>query len=78
MLCISTTPLVFHDNALAYKALVAKADLRDCGFEELSYPHYSPDLAPCDFHLFHSLKVHLYGKHFEDDNELNTATEEWL
>ena len=58
--------------------LVAKVALRDCGFKELLHSPYSSDLAPCDFHLFPSLKGHLHGKHLEDGNELKIATEEWL
>ena len=52
--------------------LAAKAALRDCEFEELSHSPYSPDLTSRDFHLFPN------SKHLEDDNELKTATEEWL
>ena len=52
--------------------------LRDGEFEELLHPPYSPDLAQCDFHLFPNLEGHFLEKHFEDDNELKTATEEWL
>ena len=57
MLRVTTTPLLLH-----YKALVAKAALRE----------------PCDFHLFPNLKEHPCGKHFEGDDELKTATEKWL
>ena len=56
-----------------------KAALRDCGFEKLSHPPLSPDQVLCDFHPFPNLNGHLHGKHFKDDNELNTATDEkWL
>ena len=75
---MSTTPLLLHDNAPAYKAVVAKVALRNCEFEELSDPLYSPNQTPCDFHLFTSLKGHLHGKHFEDNSKLNTVTEEWV
>ena len=68
MLCISTTPILLHDNASDNKALVAKADLRNCEFEELSHTDHSPDLAPFRFYLFPRLKGHLRGKHFEDEN----------
>ena len=64
---------LLHENTPAHKALVAKVALRDCGFKELSCPPYSPDV-----HQFPSLKGHLYRKHFEDDSQLRTATEEWL
>ena len=60
---------------LLYKALVAKAGLRGCEFQQLSHSPYTPDLALCDFHL---LKGHLCGKHLEDDNELKTAPDEIL
>jgi histone-lysine N-methyltransferase SETMAR len=29
------------------------------GWEIMNHPHYSPDLAPTDFHLFGSMKVQL-------------------
>ena len=75
---LSITPLLLHDNAPAHTSRVAKAALRDCGFEEMSHPPYSPDLAPCDFHLFPKLKGHLRGTRYDDDDELKSATEEWL
>ena len=43
MLCVSTTPLLFHDNAPAHKAQVANTGLKNTGFEELSHPSYSPE-----------------------------------
>ena len=67
-----------HDSAPTHTALVGKAALRDCGFWELSHPSYSPDLTPYDLHPFPNLKGHIRGKHFEDDNELKIAREEWL
>ena len=65
---------------LLRKALVVNVALRDCGCEELLllHPPCSLDLALCDFHPCLSLKGHICAKHFEVDNELNTATEEWL
>ena len=77
VLCVSTTPLLRQDNAPVHKALIAKAGLIECGFEELLRAPYSPDLALCDFHLFPTLKGHLRWKHFEDYNELKTATKNW-
>ena len=64
MLCVSTTPLLLHDNTPAHKTLVAKGALRVSGLEELSHPHYSSDMAPCDFNQFVN-----HRKHFEDDND---------
>jgi hypothetical protein len=33
-------------------------------WECLVHPSYRPDLAPCDFWLFRSLKKHIKGKYF--------------
>ena len=69
-LCVSTTPLLLHGvttmHMFAHKALVAKVALRYSGFVELSHPPYSPDPFP-------SLKEHLCGMHFKDNNELKKS-----
>lgn len=70
--------LLLHDNAPVHKARVAQAAIRDCGYEELNHPAYSPDLAPSDFYLLGNLKKHLRGTRFSDDKEVQLATEAWL
>ena len=35
---------------------------------------WNDSLAPSDFHPFSNLEGRIFGKHFEDDNELKTAT----
>lgn len=70
--------LLLHDNAPAHTSQVAQAAIRNCGFEQLNHPPYSPDLAPSDYYLFRHLKKQLRGKRFEDDKELKSATEHWL
>jgi histone-lysine N-methyltransferase SETMAR len=42
------------------------------GWEILAHPPCSPDLAPSDYHLFRSLRHHLYNKHYEDFDELKS------
>jgi len=59
-------------------ARVAQAVAKDIGFERLSRPPYSPDLAPSDFHLCRHLKKHLHGTRFHDENEIKQATEPYL
>jgi len=49
-------PLLLHDNAPAYMSRVAQAIVKDIGFEQLSHPPYSLDLAPSDFYLFRLLR----------------------
>ena len=60
-------PLLLHDNAPAHVSRVAQAIVKDIGYEQLSRPLYSPDLAPSDFYLFRHLKQHLHGTRFFDD-----------
>jgi len=52
--------------------------VHDCGFELLSHPPYSPDLAPSDFHLFRHLKESLRGRAFEDDEAVTMDVIEWI
>ena len=52
--------------------------IHDCGFEVLSQPPYSPDLAPSDFHLFRHLKESLRGWAFEDDEAVTMAVNECI
>ena len=70
--------MLLHDNAPVHKSRVAQAAIRECGFEQLSHPPYSPDLAPSDYYLFRNLKGHLRGTRFPDDECLKDSTEKWL
>jgi len=45
---------------------------------QLDHPAYSPDLAPSDYFLFCSLKSHLRGVCYPDDEVLEEAVKEWL
>ena len=67
-----------HDNAPVHKSRVAQAAIRECKFEQLNHPPYSPDLAPSDYYLFRNLKSHLRGTKFRDDDELKAAIEDWF
>ena len=64
--------------APVHTSRVAMDAVRECGYELLPHPPYSPDLAPSDFHLFPRLKKHLRGRRFDDDGELTAAVEGWL
>ena len=70
--------LLLHDNAPLHKSRVAQAAIRECKFEQLNHPPYSPELAPSDYYLFRNLKSHLRGTRFQDDDELKAATEAWF
>jgi len=45
-------PLLLHGNAPAHTPRVARAIVKNSGFEQLSHPPDSPDLTPSDFYLF--------------------------
>jgi len=48
--------VLLHDSAPAHRSQVGQAAVLECGFEEMSHPPYSPDLAPSDYHLFPNFK----------------------
>ncbi|GFN94959.1 histone-lysine N-methyltransferase SETMAR [Plakobranchus ocellatus] len=58
-----------HDNATPNMAKRTKEWLERYRWDIIPHPAYSADLAPSDFHLFGSLKHHLGGKKFEDEDK---------
>lgn len=75
---LSQGVLLLQDNARPHTAKNTKACLEKLKFEVLPHPPYSPDLAPCDFHLFGPLKTHLGGRRFKTDDDVKKAVHEWL
>ena len=47
------------------RSAVAMATIRECGFQLLNHPPYSPDLTPSDYRVFRSLKDSLCGQTFD-------------
>jgi hypothetical protein len=41
----------------------------------ITQPHYSPDLAPCDFALFAKLKTKLKGRPFETVSDIQRESQ---
>lgn len=71
--------VLFHqDNAPAHTSLLVMAKIHELGFELLPHPPYSPDLAPCDFHLFPNLKKWLGGKKFLENPEVVAAVDAYF
>jgi histone-lysine N-methyltransferase SETMAR len=70
--------LFHHDNAPAHSSRVATGKLIELGFELVSNPPYSPDLAFFDFFLFPNLKKSLAGKRFGSNEEVIDATEAYF
>ncbi|KAK3717719.1 hypothetical protein RRG08_065453 [Elysia crispata] len=66
--------LFHHDNAPVHTARAVRDVLAGYKLELLEHPRYSPDLAPCDFHLFPKMKEHLRGQRFETEEDIIQAT----
>lgn len=62
---------LLHDNARPHVAKKVKTYLEQQGIATISHPPYSPDLAPCDFWLFSTIKRQL-GDHSSEES-LKTA-----
>ena len=69
---------MFLHNATAHWALATQKKLAYLGFQCHDHPHYSPYLAPSDYHLFRGLKKRVTGRHFSSDAEVIAAAETWL
>jgi histone-lysine N-methyltransferase SETMAR len=65
--------LLLHDNAPVHMSSKSQASIRQCGFQQLNHPPYSPDLAPSDCFLFRVMKKFLRGKRFSSDEEVKDA-----
>ena len=58
--------LLHHDNARAHTATVTLDFLASNDVQLVTYPSYSPDLAPCNWYLFPSAKRQMSGKQFQN------------
>ena len=75
---LSEGVLLQQDNARVHTCKVAMDAVERNGYELIPHPSYSPDLAPSDFFLFPNLKKDIRGRHFQSDEEVVTAVEEWV
>jgi len=70
--------VLLHDNARPHTAALTRKKLDQLGWETLEHPPYSPDLSPCDFHVFGPLKEALGGQRFNSDAEVEAYVSNWL
>lgn len=75
---LTSNVLLLHDNAPVHMCEKAQTAIRDCGFQQLNHPPYSPDLAPSDYFLFRNLKKFLRGKFFSSDEQVKEAVSDWF
>ena len=70
--------IVFHhDNAKPHASLATCTKLLELGWEVMSHPSYSPDLAPPDY-LFRSLQNFLNGKNISNNDDLKSHLVEFF
>ncbi|GFR86394.1 von Willebrand factor A domain-containing protein 3A [Elysia marginata] len=75
---LTNAVILQHNNATPHTARVMQGWLEKYGWEIVSHPPHSPDLAPSDYHLFGPLKHELAGKRFDDNEELVDHVRKWL
>ncbi len=75
---LSDGVILLPDNATPHKARQTCELLHRFKWEVWQHPPYSPDLAPCDFHVFGKLKKDIGGQLFRNDEEVKAAVSVWL
>ncbi len=70
--------ILLHDNARPHVTDVVKTQLEKFKWEMLKHSPYSPDLSPCDFHIFGKLKKHLKGTRFGLDDAVKESVTDYL
>ncbi|VDO01982.1 unnamed protein product [Rodentolepis nana] len=55
-----------------HTSLVTRQKLLELGWDVLSHPPYSPNLAPSDYHLFRSMQNSLNGKTFNNADDVGS------
>jgi histone-lysine N-methyltransferase SETMAR len=56
----------------------SQAAIRQCGFQQLNHPPYSPDVAPSGYFLFRVMKKFLRCKRFSSDEKVKEAVTTWF
>ena len=69
--------LLQHDNARTHTSLKIAEHTVKLGWTVIPHPPYSPDLAPCDFHLFGPMKDGLCAQHFPSYDTVVRAVKQW-
>ncbi|EYC11313.1 hypothetical protein Y032_0051g2135 [Ancylostoma ceylanicum] len=55
---------LLHDDARPHVAKETRDKLDELGWDTVPHPHFSPDIAPSDYHLSHPLDAFLAKKKF--------------
>jgi len=71
--CPGRNIIILHDNARPHTACLTSEAIAKVGWEVLPHSSYSPDLAPCDYHLFGFVKDQLRGQRYEKKETIQKA-----
>ncbi|KAH0809024.1 hypothetical protein GEV33_013767 [Tenebrio molitor] len=66
---------LLHDNVRPHSVPVSQELLTSFGWDIVTHPPYSHDLAPSDYHFFTKLKEFLGGKRFYNNQEVKEVAE---
>ena len=66
--------ILLHDNARPHVVQVIKAAVQEFKWKVLQRLPCSPELAPMDYYVFHSLLNHIWGITFDNEEDLKN----WL
>jgi histone-lysine N-methyltransferase SETMAR len=75
---LSTGVVLLHDSVRSHTAASTCALLADFAWDVFSYPPYSLDLAPSDFHLFIHLKQFFDSMREGSDEEVKKTVKDWF
>lgn len=67
-----------HYNAAPHSANVTQDFLSKLKCDVWKHPPYSPDLSPCDFHVFGPIKNDLATVRYSTDDEVKNSTLQWF
>lgn len=70
--------LFHHDNARPHTARQTLGKLNELGWELMPHPPYSPDIAPCDYHLFRGLQSHMSNKNYSSKEAIKRDIEAYF
>ena len=70
--------ILFHDSARPHTANTITAVFQKIIWEVLGLPPYSPDLSPCDYDIFVTVKKALRNKRFTSDDDFKQYVRNWF
>ncbi|XGW34410.1 hypothetical protein V3C99_018354 [Haemonchus contortus] len=70
-------PWLLWNSARPHKARDTQAVLDRLGIKTVTYPPYSQNISPCDYHIFRSMQNFLDGKQLKNERDPKDVTEEW-